>query len=117
MARTKLRVTGFTRFILVMIIVVPLAYLGASYYNGEDGIGNIKRWLGIDQATTEQVEEGQTNPVPPPPPTRDNDANDLTQQQLEYYKRRVEDLEAENNRLQQRIWEQEQEISRLQESQ
>jgi hypothetical protein len=34
--------TGFARFFILMLFVVPLAYIGASYYNGQDGIQNIK---------------------------------------------------------------------------
>ena len=41
MAR-RVRLTVFSRFLLVMIILVPLAYLGASYFNGQDGVENIK---------------------------------------------------------------------------
>ena len=43
MARKKFKLTGFARFLLVMIILAPLAFIGASYYNGEDGIENLKK--------------------------------------------------------------------------
>ena len=39
----RFKVTGFTRFILIMIILVPLAYVIASYYNGKDGIEELKK--------------------------------------------------------------------------
>ena len=42
MARKKFKLTGFARFLLVMVIIAPLAFIGASYYNGEDGIENFK---------------------------------------------------------------------------
>ncbi len=42
MARKKFKLTGFARFLLVMVIIAPLAFIGASYYNGEDGIENLK---------------------------------------------------------------------------
>lgn len=48
MARTKL--TAFSRLLIFLIIFLPLAYIGASYYNGEDPIGNIKDWLGMNDA-------------------------------------------------------------------
>ena len=38
----RFKVTGFTRFILIMVILVPLAYVIASYYNGKDGIEELK---------------------------------------------------------------------------
>ncbi len=47
MAR-RLRLTGFTRFIIVMLFLVPIAYIGASYYNGQDGIENVKGFIGLD---------------------------------------------------------------------
>ncbi|MCB0668668.1 MAG: hypothetical protein KDC80_22740 [Saprospiraceae bacterium] len=39
---TKYKTTGCAKFFLVLVILAPLAYLGASYYNGQDGLGNIK---------------------------------------------------------------------------
>lgn len=48
MARTKL--TAFSRLLIFLVIFLPLAYIGASYYNGEDPIGNIKGWLGMNDA-------------------------------------------------------------------
>ncbi len=53
MARRRLRVTGFTRFLLFMLIVIPAAYFGVSYYKGEDGIQNLKDLLNIDSQKTE----------------------------------------------------------------
>jgi len=38
---TRTKMTPFARLLLVIIIVAPLAYLGASYYNGEDPLKNI----------------------------------------------------------------------------
>ena len=40
--RKKYKITGFARLLIFMIFFAPLAYIGASYYNGEDGIGKIK---------------------------------------------------------------------------
>lgn len=58
MARRKLRLTAFARFLIVMLFLAPLAYMGASYYNGEDGLQNLKDLLGIGKkAQTEQVEQ------------------------------------------------------------
>jgi len=52
--RRRLRLTGFARFFIVMMFVIPLAYLGASYYRGEDGIQNIKKLLGIGKEPSQQ---------------------------------------------------------------
>jgi len=48
----RIRLTGFARFLFVMVILVPAAYIGASYYNGEDGIHNIKKLLGIESSNS-----------------------------------------------------------------
>ncbi|MBR9922135.1 MAG: hypothetical protein GYB31_14955 [Bacteroidetes bacterium] len=104
--RSKLRVTGFTRFLLVMIIVVPLAYLGAAWYNGEDGVANIKSWFGQDEGV-EQVDDTSSNQTP----NRNNDAS--LQRELDYFKKRVDELEADNKKLQQQVWELKQEVSKL----
>ncbi len=62
MAR-KIKLTVFSRFLIVMLFLGPLAYMGASYYNGEDGLANLKNLLGIEttsgtnpdnQTTTEE---------------------------------------------------------------
>lgn len=46
MAKTKL--TPFARLFLFLIILLPAAYFGASYYNGEDPVANIKGYLGME---------------------------------------------------------------------
>lgn len=38
---TRTKMTPFARLLLVILIVAPLAYIGASYYNGEDPLKNI----------------------------------------------------------------------------
>lgn len=36
------------KFFIFLIILLPLAYLAASYIKGEDGIANAKKLLGMD---------------------------------------------------------------------
>ncbi len=50
---TRLKTTAFTRFLLMLIIVGPLAYLGASYYNGQDPIANLKKLFGSGETTVQ----------------------------------------------------------------
>ena len=45
MATRPYKTTGCFRFAIFLLIFAPLAYLGASYYNGEDGMGNLKKQL------------------------------------------------------------------------
>jgi len=51
MPKTKL--TGFSRLLLFLIFFVPVAYFGASYYNGEDPVANLKALLGTEQTTAQ----------------------------------------------------------------
>jgi len=50
--------TPFARLLIFMIIFLPLAYLAAAYINGEDGIANLKRMIGMETAPkTETVDK------------------------------------------------------------
>jgi len=44
-----LKLTGFARFFIMLVIMAPMAYLIASYANGQDGVANLKKLLGIAQ--------------------------------------------------------------------
>mgnify|MGYP000406447454 CR=1 FL=1 len=56
----KTRITGFARLIIFLIIFIPLAYFGASYYNGEDPVAKLKNIFGgNDGARTELPAERQ----------------------------------------------------------
>ena len=46
----KYKATGCARFFVVMLILAPLAYVGASLYNGQDPIQNIKDLFGSTDA-------------------------------------------------------------------
>ena len=47
----KYKATGCAKFFLVLVILAPLAYIGASYYNGEDGLAKIKEVVTKDKKT------------------------------------------------------------------
>lgn len=47
----RLKSTAFTRFLIMLLIVGPLAYIGASYYNGQDPIENIRRIFNRESPT------------------------------------------------------------------
>lgn len=85
MPKTKL--TGFSRLLLFMLFFVPIAYVGASYYNGEDPIANIKGMLGMEEttapATMNETSQGSSSSSNTPPATFEN----------------VQDLRNENARL------------------
>lgn len=97
----KARLTVFSRFLIMMLIVGPLAYLGAAYYNGEDGIENIKNIFNGNKETTTQTR------------TNRSDVNEVNKEatyeirklkeDLEYKDKRIEDLREENEELKDRI--------------
>lgn len=64
MARTKM--TGFSRMLLFLIVLLPAAYFGASYYNGEDPIANIKDMLGMEQTASAPASTTQPAPAAAP---------------------------------------------------
>jgi len=63
MPRTKL--TGFSRLLIFLLLFIPIAYVGASYYNGEDPVANIKGYLGMEEtsqpAATDNYQPAQEN--------------------------------------------------------
>ena len=94
--KRKYKMTGCARFFIVLIILAPLAYLGASYYNGEDGIQNIKNLLGIGKERTETP--------------RSDSSDDRQTKRLEDA---IDDLEKENRQLKREIEQKDLEIQNL----
>ncbi len=47
MARKRKKLTPFARLFIFLLFLAPIAYVGASYYKGEDGIQNIKNLVGL----------------------------------------------------------------------
>lgn len=92
MAR-RLKSTPFARFLIAMLFIVPLAYIGASYYNGEDPIALIKDKLGMDDNATEMTTDKATY---------DDEAYDF-RQEIEDLKDRIQELEKENEDLREKI--------------
>lgn len=104
MARRPLRVTGFTRFVIVMIFVTPLAYLAASYYNGEDGIQNIKNLLGIGDHKENTTVSNEKNDEPTSYDLKTlRETNQRLQEELDIKTKRVDELSTENQELKRRL--------------
>jgi hypothetical protein len=109
--RPPIRTTGFTRFFIVMLFVAPLAYIGASYYNGEDGIQNIKKLLRLDKATTAAstptevpAKEAETVRVNEAPSNQALQAENLRiKEELEFKKKRIDELYRENEELKRKL--------------
>ena len=47
----KTRLTPFARLFLFLLVLLPAAYFGSSYYNGEDPVAKIKDYLGVEQTS------------------------------------------------------------------
>jgi hypothetical protein len=118
MATRKLKLTGFARFFIVMLFLVPIAYLGAAYYNGQDGIQNIKNLFGIDQKkpATEQVAVNQ-NPQTVAEDSAISNTNrggSVDSRRIDQLELRMNQLERENARLKEQIRQQDLKIKELQ---
>ncbi len=86
MPRTRL--TGFSRLLLFLLIALPIVYFGAAYYNGEDPVGRVKGWIGMDDRAAPPREEA-------PPETAD--APETADRPATF--ENVQELRAENQRL------------------
>jgi hypothetical protein len=102
MAR-RIKLTVFSRFLIVMLVLGPLAYMGASYYNGEDGIANLKKLLGIQQDAAVTTQESTASlPDTTLPPVSSSETTPETLR-----------LEQENLELKKQLLEKEAEILEL----
>ncbi len=118
MARRKARMTAFSRLLLFMVFIGPLAYIAASYYNGQDGIKNITTTFqkGKDKVstilsgkeenrtTTSNSSEdssigGASNSTNPPAVSATTDQS----YQIKRLKGQLEELDLENRQLRRTI--------------
>ncbi len=87
----KLKITGFARLFVFLVIVGPLIYAGVSLFRGEHPLDAAKRDFGIDLRgdKTEQVDS-----------PRDQEKLNL---KIESLLERNESLETENSELKEKI--------------
>lgn len=134
MARRKFRLTGFARFFLVMIVLAPLAFLGASYYNGQDGIENLKKLfkgnIKFETKKTEEAPKEETKEITPdhkpeeskvsaeseketviPAGAESNEQLGKLQNELTAKNQMIEQLSEENETLKKQLEEKDQELS------
>lgn len=107
MAR-KTKLTGFSRFLIVMLFVAPLAYIGASYYNGEDGIERVKGLLNLNKENTESTITISSDG------TSENESYQEMKELVDILKEEVNELKEENKELKANLYEKEQLIKELQ---
>jgi len=102
MAR-KPRMTVFSKFMLLMLFVGPLSYMAASYYNGENGVENIKNLVNKGKEKIATPASSST-PSPPPAPVKVTEKEEkMDGYEIQKLKRQLEDLDAENRQLKRKI--------------
>ena len=102
MAR-RVKMTGFARFVIVMMLLAPLAFIGASYFNGQDGIQNFKNLIGIE--SSEPVSAEPTREAPTENARTDGDTYEIKRlkEELDYKNQRIEELMRENEMLKKQL--------------
>lgn len=86
----RYKATGCLRFFVVLIILIPLTIMVASYIRGEDGLTNLKNIFKIETLRNLITrEDRQTTDLDPA----------TTATMVEDLKARMEELEAENAQL------------------
>ena len=95
----KLRLTNFARFFIFLVIIIPAAFFGASYINGEDPKENLDKLLNrsLEQSTEDvapaiqELEEEVSTTVKK---VEEHDSSEV-QAELEFYKAKVKKLESQ----------------------
>lgn len=95
--------TGFARFVLFLLIVGPLAYLGASYYNGEDGWTNLKRALRVETWWPAASNPGVESAPEPTAPSQLGDRVAVLEQEIAELRELLRAKEVENRELRRQI--------------
>ena len=113
MAKSKVRMTVFSRFLLFMLIVVPSAYFGVSYLRGEDGLANLKEAVGIE-ATTSSSDDSSSS-TSSSSSTRANSEIARLKDDLKEKDERIEELYLENETLRKRLKDNEEQLEKFKE--
>ena len=83
----KYKMTGCARIFIILIILGPLAYLGASYFNGEDGLSNIKSLFQSDDSPANDDRKKSTTDL--------QDQIDRLEKDVKFYTDEIRRLERE----------------------
>lgn len=115
MARSKLKLTGFARFFFVMLILAPLAYIGASYANGEDGLQNMKDLfkgkISMGKSAPEsEVTESETTKTIEIPSATNAQPSGIDQAELDSKDEKIKSLIEKNIKLEEQLEEKSQEL-------
>ena len=84
----KFKITGIGRLIIFLLIFAPIAYIGASFINGENGFDKIRNIFSGSDKIESTVGDSDLN-------SRNEDIIKDLRKENAQLKRRVNDLEAE----------------------
>lgn len=87
----KTQLTPFARMLLFLVIFLPLAYVGAAYYNGEDPVAKVKEMVGGEKAPAKSTTAAGKK-TPSGTKASDVEIADLLKENRELRKR-IEELE------------------------
>ncbi len=124
MSTKKFKLTGFARFFIAMLFIAPMAYLGASYYNGQDGIENIKVLLGlsekveanhieVEDVAEEAVKEMPTQTKATPSKESANNQVEKLKEDLSEKEDLIEKLSLENEALEKQLKKKDAELTKV----
>ena len=92
---SKYKTTGCFKFLIFLLFFVPIAYFGASYYHGVDGIQQIKEIIGMETSEGDQTEKAEK--------AKSETYNMDAQEKIKELENKIKDLEAELYRKNQEI--------------
>ena len=92
-----------------MLLVAPLAYIGATYYNGEDGLQKVKKLLNRGEETVSAEPNASVKAAEPvrinegPSAKALEEENFKLKEELEFKKKRNDELYRENEELKRKL--------------
>ena len=114
MARAKSQLTGFSRFLIFLVIAAPLIFFGVSYYKGEDPMKTLTAVFEGNYVPSEQVEEMPAVDEAPTSQTLVNSELAKLRDENAFKEKRITDLYRENEKLKAALKEQQQELQNVQ---
>ena len=97
----KYKTTGCFKFLIFLILAIPIAFLASSYYHGEDPLAYVKDKISEVSSTTESSSSSNTAEL--------NDA----EVEINSLRNTIRDLQRENENLSRLLDEKQKEINSL----
>jgi len=101
---TKYKTTGCFKFLIFLLIALPVAFIGSSYYHGEDPMSFIKNKIGMATETASSDRASDRASA---------DSNDTYKTELNELRNEVRRLENENRNLKDVLQKKQEEIDEL----